>query len=221
MAQTRRPPLRPPGGDGLSPSGIAPGSHGSNTSAEALGRSRGGLSTKIHLVADLRCRPIACLTSPGQREDSPWFNPRLGYIRIDRRAVGRPRTRPGAVLADKAYSSKANRAHLRTRGITAVISVKDDQAAHRRKFTMTVSAEILPAGRHLGPRPAELLKPRLTADIRPSRLLGAHHNRRPSKPSWSTNACVLTGSRCSSYWLIQSAASVATRAPHGQARFSP
>ena len=26
---------------------------------EAIGRSRGGLTTKIHLAADLRCRPIA------------------------------------------------------------------------------------------------------------------------------------------------------------------
>jgi transposase len=46
---------------------------------------------------------------------------------------GRPRTRPGHVLADKAYSSKAIRAHLRRRGITATIPVKADQAANRRK----------------------------------------------------------------------------------------
>jgi hypothetical protein len=36
------------------------------------------------------------------------------------------------VLADKAYSSKANRALLRRRGIRATIPEKDDQAAHRR-----------------------------------------------------------------------------------------
>jgi len=36
------------------------------------------------------------------------------------------------VLADKAYSSRANRALLRCRGIGAVIPEKDDQAAHRR-----------------------------------------------------------------------------------------
>ena len=36
-------------------------------------------------------------------------------------------------MADKAYSSKANRAHLRKRGILAVIPVKADQAANRRK----------------------------------------------------------------------------------------
>jgi hypothetical protein len=34
-------------------------------------------------------------------------------------------------LADKAYSSRANRLYLRRRGIKAVIPVKNDQAAHR------------------------------------------------------------------------------------------
>jgi transposase len=55
----------------------------------------------------------------------------MAGIRIRRRR-GRPRTRPGNVLADKAYSSKAIRAHLRRRGITATIPVKSDQAANRR-----------------------------------------------------------------------------------------
>ncbi|CAM5392746.1 hypothetical protein SHIRM173S_09226 [Streptomyces hirsutus] len=45
--------------------------------------------------------------------------------------VGRPRTRPGAVAADKAYSSRANRAHLRKRRIKAVIPEKKDQAGRR------------------------------------------------------------------------------------------
>jgi transposase len=36
------------------------------------------------------------------------------------------------VLADKAYSSAANRRLLRCRGIRATIPVKDDKAAHRR-----------------------------------------------------------------------------------------
>ena len=43
------------------------------TGREALGRSRGGLTTKIHLVADRRCRPVARILSPGQHGDSPRF----------------------------------------------------------------------------------------------------------------------------------------------------
>lgn len=56
----------------------------------------------------------------------------LDGIRV-RGPVGRPRTRPGAVAADKAYSSRANRAYLRRRGIAAVIPEKTDQAANRKK----------------------------------------------------------------------------------------
>jgi transposase len=57
----------------------------------------------------------------------------MGSIRIPRRGPGRPRRTPAAVLADKAYSSRANRRHLRRRGIRAVIPVKKDQAANRRR----------------------------------------------------------------------------------------
>ena len=99
---------------------------------EAIGRSRGGLSTKIHLTADRRCRPVARILSPGQHGDCPRFIPLLQAIRIRRRGTGRPRTRPGAAMGDKAYSSAANRAYLRKRGIKAVIPVKEDQKKHRR-----------------------------------------------------------------------------------------
>jgi transposase len=77
---------------------------------EGLGRSRGGLSTKIHLAADRRCRPVARILSPGQHGDCPRFIPLMQAVRIARRGLGRPRTRPGAAMGDKAYSSAANRA---------------------------------------------------------------------------------------------------------------
>ena len=99
---------------------------------EGIGRSRGGLTTKIHLAADLRCRPVARLTSCGQHGDSPRFVPLMDAIRIRRRGLGRPRRRPGRAMADKAYSSRANRAWLRRHGIQAVIPVKEDQKKHRR-----------------------------------------------------------------------------------------
>jgi transposase len=56
----------------------------------------------------------------------------LKKIRV-RLPVGRPRTRPDAVAADKAYSSRANRSYLRKRHIKAVIPEKKDQAANRKK----------------------------------------------------------------------------------------
>ena len=58
--------------------------------------------------------------------------PLLGRLRVAR-PVGRPRTRPEAVLGDKAYSSRAIRTHLRARGIKAVIPEPADQQGHRRR----------------------------------------------------------------------------------------
>jgi transposase len=51
--------------------------------------------------------------------------------RVPRTGPGRPRTRPLAVLADRAYSSRAIRSHLRRRGIRAVIPQPSDQVGHR------------------------------------------------------------------------------------------
>jgi transposase len=67
----------------------------------------------------------------GQRGDSPQFRVVLGRIRVARVAGGRPRTRPDRVLADKAYSSRANRAYLRGRGIRCTIPEKADQIRNR------------------------------------------------------------------------------------------
>jgi hypothetical protein len=76
----------------------------------ALGRSRGGLTTKLHLAVEQGQRPLSIVATAGQRGDSPQFAAVLGGIRVPRLGPGRPRTRPSRVLADKACSSRANRA---------------------------------------------------------------------------------------------------------------
>lgn len=59
------------------------------------------------------------------------YGDRAGYEAAARpRGVGRPRTRPGRVLGDKAYSSRAIRSHLRTRHNTATIPEPTDQRAN-------------------------------------------------------------------------------------------
>jgi transposase len=105
---------------------LEPADHG-------LGRSRGGLSTKLHLGCEQGQKPLSIVVTAGQRGDSPQFRAVLEGIGVPRQGRGRPRSRPDRVLADKAYSSKANRSYLRRRHIRATIPVKDDQAAHRRK----------------------------------------------------------------------------------------
>lgn len=102
------------------------------TAAE-LGRSRGGLTSKIHLAAERHCRPLALLLTPGPAGDSPQFVPVLDRVRVRGRG-GPARTRPEAVAADKAYSSRRNRRYLRRRGIRAAIPEKADQAANRKKL---------------------------------------------------------------------------------------
>ena len=55
----------------------------------------------------------------------------LGRLRVPRCGPGRPRTRPQALLADKAYSSRGHRSLLRERGIKAVIPERCDQQNNR------------------------------------------------------------------------------------------
>jgi transposase len=98
----------------------------------ALGRSRGGLTTKIHLACDGRGRPLAVLLTAGQRHDSVCARLLLERIRVPRNGRGRPRCRPDHVIADKAYSSRGLRAYLRRRNIGHTIPEKQDQKGHRR-----------------------------------------------------------------------------------------
>ncbi|MFD8404861.1 transposase [Streptomyces anulatus] len=71
----------------------------------AIGRSRGGLTTKIHLAAVGRCRPLAFHLTAGQDGDAPAFTAVMVRLRVSHRC-GRPRTRPDMVLTDKAYCSR-------------------------------------------------------------------------------------------------------------------
>jgi transposase len=98
-----------------------------------LGRSRGGLTTKTHLACEQGQKPLSMVLTAGQRGDSPQFVAVLQQIRVARPGGGRPRTRPDRILADKAYTSKANRGYLRRRGIKSCIPSKVDQDAHRRR----------------------------------------------------------------------------------------
>jgi transposase len=98
----------------------------------ALGRSRGGWTTKLHLATEQGQKPLSLVITADQRGDSPQFQVVLDGIHVRRLTGGRPRTRPDRVLADKAYGSRANRSYLRHRGIRATIPLKAEQARHRK-----------------------------------------------------------------------------------------
>ena len=80
----------------------------------ALGRSRGGFTSKIHCLGDARGRPVAFELTPGEAADCKSYDTLINL----------PEQTPDALLADKAYDSDAIRDDLKKRGIKAVIPPK-------------------------------------------------------------------------------------------------
>ena len=77
---------------------------------EAIGRSRGGRTCKIHCLADDRGRPVAFALTPGNIADISMAIPLLGVAAPARR-----------LIADKAYDADSLRRWLAKRRIKAVI----------------------------------------------------------------------------------------------------
>lgn len=99
---------------------------------ECIGRSRGGLTSKIHLAVDGAGLPISIILTEGQAGDNPQLLPLLEQISVARQGPGRPRVTPQAVLADKAYSHPSTRAALRARRIRFTSPERSDQVARRK-----------------------------------------------------------------------------------------
>jgi putative transposase len=91
------------------------------------------VSTKVHQLVDGRGRPLVVALTAGQVGDALMLAPLLAQLSVARLGPGRPRTRPAALIADKAYSSRANRALLRAKRTKAVIPEPADRIANRRR----------------------------------------------------------------------------------------
>lgn len=96
-----------------------------------VGRSRGGLTTKIHAAVDGHGRPLALVVTGGQRNDGAMLAEVLADIRVPRLGSGRPRTRPDVVVADRAYTNGVNRRMLAARGVKTVIPQKNTEIGAR------------------------------------------------------------------------------------------
>ena len=105
---------------------VEPDGHG-------IGRSRGGLTTKVHYAVDGNGRPLAVAVTGGQRNDGAMLQTVLEEIRVPRLVGGAARTRPDHVLADKAYATGVNRGYLRGRRIGAVIPEKTTEISSRKR----------------------------------------------------------------------------------------
>lgn len=115
----RRNRRRPRLGQG-SKAGLAePGDH-------ALGYSRGGFSTKVHLLCDGRGTVLGVHVTPGQRHESRAFEATMRRVYLRRRR-GRRRW-PRRLAADKGYSYPRIWRWLDRRRIGRVIPTRKDQA---------------------------------------------------------------------------------------------
>ncbi len=85
---------------------------------QALGRSRGGFTTKIHAKSDASGAIIAFDLTGGEAFDGRHFETLLG--------IG-PNIQPRVVICDKGYASNANREAARERGIAPVIPHKANE----------------------------------------------------------------------------------------------
>jgi len=77
----------------------------------ALGRSRGGFTSKLHCLADALGRPLAFILTAGEAADCKAYDALIGL----------PERAPDALLADKGYDADAIRSDLAERKIEAVI----------------------------------------------------------------------------------------------------
>ena len=87
---------------------------------QAIGRSHGGLTTKIHAIVDALGNPVALSLTPGQAHDITQAVPLLDQVK------------PAALLADKGYDSDALVATLEERGVTPVIPSKANRKVPRK-----------------------------------------------------------------------------------------
>jgi transposase len=84
-----------------------------------FGASRGGLSTKIHLVTDAQGQPIRFSVTGGQAHDAPQAIPLLTSIKAE------------GVIGDKGYDSDQILNFIQRQGAIAVIPPKSNRKAPR------------------------------------------------------------------------------------------
>src|SRR3954462_14260535 len=97
------------------------GAVGRDPNQQAIGRSRGGLSTKIHAVTDALGNPTRFLLTPGQAHDLVGSNVLLTDLSA------------GAVIADKAYDADDRVVQpLKQAGIEAVIPPRSQRRTARK-----------------------------------------------------------------------------------------
>lgn len=88
--------------------------------AQALGRSRGGISSKIHLATDAHGNPVRLILTGGQRNDITQIEPLLDDLKAD------------FVLADNGYDGARAMQAIAAAGATPVAPRRSTTASWRK-----------------------------------------------------------------------------------------
>lgn len=108
------------------------GGKGGEPETQALGRSVGGFSTKVHVKAEGFGKPINFVLTGGERHEAIAFKELLKGGKVKRQGRGRPKHRSRYLVGDKAYSSKKIRALVRRSGTTPVIPKRSNEKQRGR-----------------------------------------------------------------------------------------
>src|SRR5436189_5913628 len=87
--------------------------------AQAIGRSRGGLTTKVHALVDALGNPCSLMLTPGQDHDLTCAQPLL------------ENANPGALIGAQAYDADSLSDTLKQRAITPVIPPRANRKVKR------------------------------------------------------------------------------------------
>lgn len=99
---------------------------------QALGRSAGGFSTKVHVKAEGLGKPMHFVLTPGERHDTVAFSALVTGGKVKRQQRGKRKHRSRYLVGDKAYSSQNIRKLLRRKGTTPVIPKRSNQKRRSR-----------------------------------------------------------------------------------------
>lgn len=100
-----------------------------NDAKNALGRSQGGYSTKLHILTDRIGNVLSITATPGQSHESKEFENLIQKCPL---SLHRVASRPDALAGDKGYSSGAIRKWLNQRQIKDVIPTRTNEKRNKR-----------------------------------------------------------------------------------------
>jgi transposase len=112
----------------------AAGASGSDAESEALGYSKGGFSTKIHLRCEGHGLPVTFVLTVGQRNEAVEFESLMEQGKVKQVGRGRARLRAQRVAGDKAYTGRPIRTYLQRPGIGAVIARRSNASRPGTRF---------------------------------------------------------------------------------------